>query len=226
MALLSLSLPPADEVHLWKIRHSGGQETLLCEAERSRLNRFHLAKDRQRYLATQSAKRLILARYLAQPPESLQLGENASHKPTLPGLEFNLSHTAGLSLLAVATTQAVGVDLEKIPPNTQLDLPALAERILSKAELAAYQALPEPARASAFYQLWTAKEAALKALGIGFQCEPHEIETDFPSLTQATLQGHPTLALQAIALGPDHLCHLASASLFRKTHLFDLSTLL
>ena len=52
------------------------------------------------------------------------------------------------------------------------DLLAMARTVMTGAELVAFQALPEEARAPAFFTLWTRKEAYMKATGAGFTLPP------------------------------------------------------
>jgi Phosphopantetheinyl transferase len=87
-------------------------------------------------------------------------------KPYLNGspLQFNLSHSGGLALVAVSLTE-VGIDVEAA--RSTFDPVSLAARFLSAADAASLQALPEPERHDEFLRLWTRKEAALKAIGFG-----------------------------------------------------------
>lgn len=214
-------LPPPEEVHIWKLEHAGGNRTLLSPGELKRMESYRFPQDRERYGATQTLKRLILSRYLGSRPEELIFQINPQGKPAIEGLEFSLSHTTGLSLLAVATRNPVGVDIERIAP--QDDLPALSQRILSSSELESYQVLSPDERLKAFYQLWTAKEAYVKSLGIGFEMEPHEIETDFPSLTSISHGKRERLPLERIDVGGDFIAHLVTRKPLTRTLVFELT---
>jgi 4'-phosphopantetheinyl transferase len=86
--------------------------------------------------------------------------------PDLGGrLEFNLSHSDGLAVIAIASDSAVGVDLECI--RAKSDLAEIARRFYSAAEAEQLNALPGHVRAEAFTRCWTMKEACLKACGGG-----------------------------------------------------------
>src|SRR4029077_6541511 len=82
-------------------------------------------------------------------------------------LSFNVSHSGPLALVAVLEGDArVGVDVEFVRPRPRLG--ALAKRVLDVDEHAAWLLLPaEGARARAFLERGSAKEACLKALGVG-----------------------------------------------------------
>src|SRR5207245_4260490 len=80
-------------------------------------------------------------------------------------LKFNLSHSAGLALIAITAASNVGVDLEYI--RAQSDYVDIARRFLSAAEVDYLIALPSHLYAEAFFSCWTKKEAYLKACGEG-----------------------------------------------------------
>jgi 4'-phosphopantetheinyl transferase len=80
-------------------------------------------------------------------------------------LRFNLSHTRGAALIAVARGRELGVDIEQERPMA--DLEAMAASVMSHGELGGWLAIPEEDQERAFYRLWTRKEAYLKAIGLG-----------------------------------------------------------
>jgi 4'-phosphopantetheinyl transferase len=95
---------------------------------------------------------------------------NAFGKPDLSPefgsrLTFNLSHSAGLALIAIATDSSVGIDLEYI--RAQSDYADVARRFFSAAEVDQLNALPSDRYAEAFFSCWTKKEAYVKACGEG-----------------------------------------------------------
>jgi 4'-phosphopantetheinyl transferase len=80
-------------------------------------------------------------------------------------LFFNLAHTSGLTALAVARQQAIGVDVENFAQRAApFDV---ARRHFSAAEARALDALQGDARQRRFFEMWTLKEAFLKATGTG-----------------------------------------------------------
>ena len=209
------SLPACDEVHLWLLEHRVMDTSPLSEKEQTRADKFRFEKDCQRYRFTQGAKRIILARYLSKNPADLVFEENKQGKPALPGLEFNLSHTEGLSILAVSTGQPLGIDIEKNSP--QPDLLELATRVLTEAEQALLFSLNGGEQLTAFYRFWTAKEAYLKAIGTGFEVEPHQVEVELPTFNRATSLNQDPMRLMPLDCGEGFICHLARESLPQKT---------
>lgn len=164
-----------DEVHLWRIP-IGGEEwpaedlLLLDPGERARAARFVFARHRAPWIRARAALRRILARYVDATPETLPFQVGEWGKPSLCGsngesLRFNLSHSGGLALLAVAWGREVGVDVERIRPT--VELLDLATRFFSPSEVAALRAVDDARRERAFFACWSRKEALIKADGRG-----------------------------------------------------------
>lgn len=112
-----------------------------------------------------AALRTLLGRYLRSSPISVPIEIEPAGKPFVEGgPHFSLSHSGDMGLIAVASDR-VGVDIEKVRafPNAA----ALVERFFSTEESQQFAALPESLRNTAFIRGWTAKEALLKAAGVG-----------------------------------------------------------
>lgn len=144
-------------------------EGLLDDGERARHRRRRLEPDRRLFLVAHALQRSVLARYTGVPAAALRFVPGAHGRPGLApptdGLSFNLSHTRGLAVCAIARGGEVGLDVEA--PRAIGNLAGLAARTLAPAELATVLGLPEPERLDAFLTRWTLKEACLKALGTG-----------------------------------------------------------
>ncbi len=171
-----LSLPE-DEVHLWRVdlesirsEESHWQE-LLSSDERQRASRFHFDGDRQRFIATRALLRAILAGYLGERPDNLSFSYSEKEKPFLgpphaeSGLHFNLSHSGGIALCAFSRGREIGVDVEQIRRDFELE--AIAHRFFSAHEQRQLADVPAAERAAAFFRCWTRKEAYIKATGDG-----------------------------------------------------------
>jgi 4'-phosphopantetheinyl transferase len=119
--------------------------------------------------------RAALAPAIGQAPSQLRFGREEKGRPFLLSAEppdFNLSDTAGGTLVALCRRGRVGVDLERT--DREPAVLRLAERYFAAAETAALAAMPADAARSAFLRLWTAKEASCKATGTGiFGWLPH-----------------------------------------------------
>jgi 4'-phosphopantetheinyl transferase len=164
---------PADnEVHLWLVDLDAAAavpDGVLASSEQERAKGIRNPAAGRRWATSRWALRKILGDYLGQGPGEVELAVAEHGKPELAapgrGLEFNLSHSEGLGLVAVAAA-AVGVDVEWIDPDR--DFAALAKRALGPEALRAIESSPPEQRAAAFYAAWTAHEARLKCGGGGF----------------------------------------------------------
>ncbi len=168
----------ADDVHLWHADLNLGVRELaalwndLSKDEQARARRPRFQKDRNEFVATHGILRRTLASYLDIEPAQLKFSYNAYGKPELAGkldaqdLRFNLSHSHGLCLYAIARGRDVGVDVEYVRPDWAKT--SIAETFFSPAEIAAICALAPDMQPEAFFSHWTWKEAYLKALGRGF----------------------------------------------------------
>ncbi|MBU0500457.1 MAG: hypothetical protein KJ558_09965 [Gammaproteobacteria bacterium] len=177
------SSPDLPGVHIWlavldRIRADPG---VLSAEERRKADEFSQAEMQQRYLATRTFCRQVLSRYAGIAPERLELALAANGKPYLPGddpLQFNLSHSGPLGLLAVCRDRAVGIDLE--PVRARPNLLAIARRVLDQAIVEGLTALSdERERIEYFTRSWTGFEARQKLTGNGIfgprTAPPHRI---------------------------------------------------
>lgn len=161
----------------------------LSDAERARAALFATDQLRNRWFCAHVALRRILAAALDVAPASISYSTAAAGKPFIAqpaanGLEFNLSDSGDIALIAVSRCGPVGVDVEECRPKP--DLLALAEGFFAEEERAALRALPSAEQAAAFYRIWARKEAFIKAIGLGLgfglqRCAV-SIEPDAPRL--------------------------------------------
>jgi 4'-phosphopantetheinyl transferase len=144
-------------------------QNILSADEINRADRFKNAEVANRFVTSRGILRMVLARYLHVNPASLNLSTTNYGKPFLTGLwsnsiNFNISHSGNLMLIAISEDQKVGIDLEKI--HHDIDSKSIASIVFSSEEIAylsrsGYQP-------GDFYEIWTRKEAVLKATGLGF----------------------------------------------------------
>jgi phosphopantetheinyl transferase len=144
--------PESDEVHVWLVQ---------------------VPEDDSRE-AARAALGALLAGYLAvsAPPELVRDRDGKPRLAREPGrLSFNLSHSGGLALIAVAPGGVdVGVDVERLRPRR--DLVRLAKRWLPPADAEALAGAPESEREAIFYSAWTRHEARVKCTGSGLSGPP------------------------------------------------------
>lgn len=125
----------------------------------------------ERSALRRAVARRVLARQLGLPESAVALAHEPAGRPLIAapqgtGLRLSLATRAGLVAIGLAHGP-VGVDVEEIAPG---DEPALD--LLHPQERRMLLDLPRPARPACFAQLWSAKEAYVKALGTGFARPP------------------------------------------------------
>jgi 4'-phosphopantetheinyl transferase len=195
--------PPAeinlsgDEVHLWRINvmeMAGMNEAyspVLSTGELERAERFHFNKDRKRFMVSHDSLRQLLGRYLDLTPDKIAFGFGEQGKPNLDpvphndGLRFNLSHSGAIVLIAVTRNCEVGVDVEKIRPDIELE--RLAQRFFSPGEVKSLSALPDDQKLPAFFRCWTRKEAYIKGRGEGLSIPLDQFEVSLEPDAEAEL---------------------------------------
>lgn len=176
---LSLDLPPG-HLHIWRVPQDVPEVALarywlfLADDEQARANRFRFDRDRNHYVVARAVLRLVIGRYLSLPPDQITFTYSKYDKPALAPvssgkrLQFNVSHSGGLALMAFCLDAEVGIDVEKQRPLT--DGEQIAERFFSASEVAVFKSLPAEQRTEAFFNCWTRKEAYIKAIGEGLSC--------------------------------------------------------
>ena len=191
------NLLPENQVDIWRIDLSAhadevdGYRRLLSSDEIERADRFHFERHRRRFTLARAALREILGRYANIAPGELVFSYGEKGKPSLASgqieqaLQFNLSHSDEVALLAVAQTLIVGVDIELVNPEFATE--EIAERFFSAAEVDCLQRLPSGQRADAFFSCWTRKEAYIKALGEGLSVPLDSFEVAFGPVVPAAL---------------------------------------
>lgn len=169
----------SDEVHSWCASLDCERPVLsrleltLSPEEKLRADRFVFQSDRNRFLAGRGILRDLLGKYSKLSPTDLQFSHGAQEKPRLnqehhaSPLRFNLSHSHGIVVYAVAFEREVGVDVERILPEFAVE--EIAARFFSARELAELRSLSPEARAEGFFLCWTRKEAYVKARGVGLR---------------------------------------------------------
>lgn len=179
----------ADEVHVWAIAldklpaQVAAFGATLSNGEQARAKRFHFERDQNRFTVGRGFMRSLLGRYLLLAPTQVELTYSDRGKPSLSSgagpspLHFNLAHSGGLALLAVTRLGRIGVDVEHM--RSLKDADGIAERFFSTRESAGLQELSATQKSAAFFNLWTRKEAWLKATGQGISEALNRVEVSF-----------------------------------------------
>lgn len=92
-------------------------------------------------------------------------------------MQFNLSHSGEMALVAVTRLGAVGVDVEQVRPLD--DMMGIAGQFFAPGERARLAEMPSPHRQRAFFDCWTRKEAYIKGIGLGLSRPLDQFEVAF-----------------------------------------------
>ena len=205
-AVASGPATPGASVDIWTISLNlpptaiNAAKTLLSPAERTRTDAFRNEQARRNYIISHAALRQILADRLKGSLAEIAFQTGTYGKPALAGtgegrLEFNLTHSGDVALVAVTSGSEVGIDVETVRPMP--DAVRIAERFFSAAESDALKQLPETEQATAFLNLWTRKESLTKGTGLGIANFLARFEvTSGAEAKVKTIDGDPRLAAQ------------------------------
>lgn len=144
---------------------------LLSYDESVRVARFHFQRDRHNFVVARGALRQILGNYLGLKPDKLVLAYGSKGKPRLTSMqnrdhiEFNLSHSGELALIAVSRELEVGIDIERTRQDFATD--EIALQFFLPRELSGFGKIADDKRVEFFFKCWTRKEACMKAGGQG-----------------------------------------------------------
>jgi 4'-phosphopantetheinyl transferase len=165
------------DLHIWSAALSGSTEelahfhSLLAADEKARAERFYFERDRDRYIVGRGILRTLLAGYLDMQASEIRFVYGPQRKPAvdLPRgnktLHFNLAHCNEWAAYVFGWERPVGIDLEHIRPVSDVD--DLVQRFFSPRESTLIRSLSGEKKWDTFFQIWTCKEAILKAHGSG-----------------------------------------------------------
>ncbi len=188
-----------DDVHIWPFLLDGAEparaqcESLLSQRELERARRFHYEHLRVAFVFAHGLMRHVLGAYCQREPATLEFVAGEFGKPMLNGasaIAFNLSHSHGRALLAVSPHREVGVDIEQ--KNERTNVLGIASSYFCGPELEAIQRAPAELRTETFFRYWAAKEAVLKAEGVGLHVALDSFQVNFEeSLQTASVESRP-----------------------------------
>jgi 4'-phosphopantetheinyl transferase len=142
--------------------------SVLSLEERARADKFVFEHDSRDFVAAHALLRNVLSHHGSLPPDRWRFGSEAAGKPFLAGqseLHFNIAHTRGLVACALSLDGPVGIDVESI--EGKRDIVSISESCFAQTEVTGLRACEGEHRDARFIELWTLKEAYLKALGAG-----------------------------------------------------------
>jgi 4'-phosphopantetheinyl transferase len=150
----------------------------LSDSEKSKAERFKRETDYSCYVTVHALLRVELSKHLKTKARSIKIGESECGKPFIPGedLPFSLSRTKNLFAFVVGkSNQFLGIDIEQIKP--EIDFASIAYNYFSVREqqmVLSQSNITDQKRI--FFEIWTRKEALLKAIGIGLNTDLNKVQ--------------------------------------------------
>jgi 4'-phosphopantetheinyl transferase len=176
----------------------------------------------------QTLLRIALSSHLGVEPEDLVLAHDDAGRPLLArphvrGLSIAVSHTEGMTLVAVGLVPALGLDAELI--RDDVDALDVAREVLSAEEADSLSRLAPEDRLHAFFTRWTAAEAVLKASGEGLYRDPATLVLPEGLETGCVIDALAGLPgpwwLQALPAGDTHTAAIACRYAQPRVRLWD-----
>ena len=200
-----------------------GDIGILTASEQEVAARFRFEKDAVHWRACRTALRMILGAALDSTPAELVLETGEFGKPALAaphcGLHFNLSHCRNLALVALCAEGPVGIDIE--PADRGNSLLGCEASFCHPEEISGLPS-DEELRGAALLDLWTRKEALLKALGTGMSLAPETVSLADPTVPHPRLLPfgvrrlkHPLLERYMAHLAAPHACTTVEIAVFQ-----------
>jgi 4'-phosphopantetheinyl transferase len=173
----------ASEIHVW----SASLDVpvlrfwrVLSPDEKIRAEQYRFPDDVRSFIVRRGILRMLLGRYLNLAPGQIRLNYGKNGKPWVnePSMRrkihFNLSHSEGLALYVFTFDDEIGVDIECVKDIPGID--QIAELYFTSGERQDLSSLPESEKKEEFFNIWTRKEAVLKAVGDGLSGPAEEFE--------------------------------------------------
>jgi 4'-phosphopantetheinyl transferase len=214
----------ASRIDIWQFllhNHLPQSQTILSPDELARANRFYFERHQRRFATARTRVREILGAYLGIPAAKLEFTYATHGKPEVVNqqqLQFNLSHTGDIALLAIGKEWPLGIDIEQYSARPYT---GIAGNLFTPVEQEYLKQAPIMAKPALFFRMWAQKEAFIKACGLGLSyptqqftvpahANPAEI---IDNLHQQTWKIHsfmPGIAMSAA------LCYHPSIQIIRK----------
>ena len=181
-----------NEVHIWlnylnvheaRIKHL---YPLLSNKEKERSERFKFYKHRKAFIASHGFMQVVLSYYIDSAAGEIEFTQTELGKPSLidkqntNNIQFNLSHSGNMAILAVCKQHALGVDIEYA--ERKIEWQGISKRFFTSNEQLELFKLDDASQRDAFFQIWTRKEAHMKVTGQGLSLAPSHFEVTVPPL--------------------------------------------
>lgn len=195
----------ARQIHFWVLDNNELQskriyfESLLNCDEVEKAYSFIQTKDTLTSIVSRAGLKIILAKYCEVKAKDVKIERDTKGKPYWADpecgeIEFNLSHSNDITLIAVTRGDIIGVDCEYVRSFNEMD--NVAEDIMSDEELEYYNGLKDADKKCFFFRVWTMKEAYYKCEGMGIIHGVKELELDTTIHKEGSSPANPTLSVK------------------------------
>lgn len=194
---------------------------LLTDDEAQRAARYRFDKHRNRFITGRGSIREILADRGNCSPRAIVFALNDYGKPSLDQpepmrhMQFNASSSEATGAIAISNGIPLGLDIERIKPDGCRDYDAIVKNEFARDEYLWYRRHAGSERVRIFFEMWTCKEAYLKALGIGLSGKLDgftiSLDGDEPRVGRTDLErgGDSRLSLYRLNIGAGFAACLA-----------------
>lgn len=150
----------------------------LSDFEKSRADRFRCENDYNCYISVHALLRIELSKLLKTNAKSIRIVESENGKPFTSDMDlpFSLSRTKNLFAFVIGrSNQFLGIDIEQI--KREIDVTNISRNYFSINEQQLILLCDKTSDQNrTFFEIWTRKEALLKAIGIGINTELSEVQ--------------------------------------------------
>lgn len=181
----------SDQIDIWTCNidalsdsQSRGLYRVMSRHEVARYRRFKSIDSAEQFAAGRALTRAALSAYRNFPPRAWQFSFGEWGRPEIVDpytpldLHFNISHTSGFVAVAISRCPEIGIDVERV--DRSVDIEAVARAVFSERELVHFLRCGTAGwlgdARGRFFDLWTLKEAYIKARGLGFSLPPQSFE--------------------------------------------------
>ena len=150
----------------------------LSDHEKSRAESFRQECDYRCFVSVHALLRIELSKLLGTKAKSIRIGQSEYGKPFISDMDlpFSLSRTKNLFAFVVGrSNQFLGIDIEQIKPD--IDFISISRNYFSIKEqqlILSFNNIADQKRT--FFEIWTRKEALLKAIGVGINTELSKVQ--------------------------------------------------
>ncbi|MFT4670797.1 MAG: 4'-phosphopantetheinyl transferase [Pseudohongiellaceae bacterium] len=169
----------------------------LSKQDLQRVERYQFLEHKQQLLMGRYLIRTVLSRYGQLSAGDWRFENNEYGKPFIASalldemvepLFFNLSHSQNKLVLAVARHEFLGVDIEYGLKPRRVE--KIANRYFSNSEIEGFSGLEKSQMQKRFYDLWSLKEAYIKACGMGLAIPLNHFSFSFQNERKVEIKFH------------------------------------